>query len=196
MTEPNRAARRAAKKPTPAKKSFAELRAAARLPEHVVPICMRGDLAAEHERLDAELRTLLDRPTDSLEGNGAAALADRVEAIEAEMREHTYEFVLRALPKSKFRALVAEHPPKPGAGGETPDVDRTLGVCRDTFFPELIRRVVVDPVLEDWDTFLADELTDRQYMDLEDAAWFVNRSEVSVPFSSAASRARRAIAPE
>lgn len=177
-------------------KDFAELRKQARLPEQVVPICMRADLAAEHARLDAELRTKLDRPADSMAGNGAAGLADRIEALEAEMRESTYDFRLRALPKRQFRELVAAHPPKPGADGKIPEADTMLGVCRETFFLELIPAVVVDPQLDDWKTFLLEELTDRQYGDLEDACWFLNRDEVSVPFSSAVSRARRATASE
>lgn len=177
-------------------KDFAALRKTARLPEQILPVCLRADLAAEHERLDAELRERLDRPVDSMAGNGAAELADRIEALEAEMRESSYDFVLRALPKRQFRELIAKHPPAPGPDGSVPESDRQLGVCRKSFFPELIAAVVVDPQMEDWETFLEDELTDRQFGDLEDAAWFLNRSEVSVPFSLTVSRARRATASE
>jgi hypothetical protein len=47
----------------------------------------------------------------------------------------------------------------------------------------------------DWPE-LFDKIVDSQYGDLTDAAWFVNRDEVSVPFSLAASLAKKPSAAE
>jgi hypothetical protein len=177
---------------------FKKLLADARLPERSVPVCMRGDLVADHEALERQLQAAQDRPVDSLEGNGVGQLVDRIEALQDEMRDHSYQFRLRALPRQEFRALVAAHPPRRDDGtGDPVQDDAVLGVNRDTFFTALIRACVQDPQLDDaeWVELLDEKLTDRQFMDLADAAWFVNRGEVDVPFSHAASRAKRSSEP-
>jgi hypothetical protein len=168
----------------------------ARRPERAVPICLRGDLLADWQAAEEELKRAQGGRGDSLEDGGIAELAERVRALEAEMLEHSDQFRLRAMPRYKFRALVAAHPPRTGDDGTNRE-DAQLGVNRDTFFPDLIRASIVEPVLddEDWKTLLGDPddpddeglLTDRQFGDLEDAAWFLNRGEVDIPFSRAAS---------
>jgi hypothetical protein len=171
----------------------------AKLPERTVPICLRGDLVADHEALERELKAAQDRPVDSLEGNGVGALVDRIEALQDEMREFTEDFRLRALPRRQFRELVAAHPPRRDPDSNDPvQEDAVLGVNRETFFDALIRAAVVEPELADdeWTELFDEKLTDRQYGDLEDAAWFLNRAEVDVPFSHAASRAKRSSGPE
>jgi hypothetical protein len=66
--------------------------------------------------------------------------------------------------------------------------------------PALIRASVFEPELddEDWEALIGPEgiLTDRQFGTLSDAAWFLNRGEVNVPFSHAASLARRSTGTE
>lgn len=166
----------------------------AQRPERTVQICLRGDLVAEWEAADRELKRAQENVTNSKEGAGTGELVDRIRRLEAEMLEHTEVYRLRALPKYKFRKLVADHPPRTGEDGKPVDEDGLLGVNRDTFFLVLIRASVVEPPLddEDWDFLIGEDglLTDRQIGDLEDAAWFLNRGEVNVPFSRAASRAR------
>jgi hypothetical protein len=159
-------------------------------------ICLRGDLAADHEAAERDLEQAEKTGSDSLAGSGAGALADRIEALEAEMREHTYEFRLRALPRVQWRALCAEHPPRKAEDGSVVDTDR-IGVNADTFYDAIIRACLVDPELtdDDWEQ-LAGALTDRQYDELADAAWGLNRREVDIPFSHAASRMKRVSAGE
>jgi hypothetical protein len=169
----------------------------AKPPERSVPICLRGDLVAEWEAAERDLERAQKQRSDSKEGGAdVSALIERIEQLQAEMSEHTDNFRLRALPRHRFRELVLAHPPRvDGDDGELRREDRQLGVNRDTFFPELIRASVVEPVLDDadWDALIGDDgiLTDRQFGDLEDAAWFLNRGEVAVPFSHVASLARR-----
>lgn len=170
---------------------FKTLLASAKLPEKTVLICLRGDLAAEHEQAERDLEQAQRTAFDSLEGSGAGEIAERVRALEDEMREASHPFRLRALPRPVWRALVAAHPPRRGEDNEIVPEDRML-VNSETFFDALVRACLVDPELgdEEW-AELAGKLTDRQFDDLSDAAWGLNRREVDVPFSRAASRMRQ-----
>lgn len=171
-------------------RNFKSMLAEAALPETVVPVCLRGDLAADHEVLERELEQAQKQATDSLAGNGAAEIAERIRGLEEQMREHTYDFRLRALPRRAWRDLVAAHPPRRGDDNEIVDADR-MGVNGETFFDAMIRACLVDPELadEEW-AALNEALTDRQYDSISDAAWALNRREIDVPFSRAASRMR------
>jgi hypothetical protein len=174
-------------------RSFKAMLADAKLPERTVQICLRGDLVAEHEAAERELGSAQRAAADSLAGNGAAEIAERIEALEAEMREHTYEFRLRALPRHEFRALMSEHPPREGER-----LDTAYVVNADTFFPALIRASVLDPELDaaEWAELLENQLTDFQFNSLFLTAWGLNTREVDIPFSLAASRMRRGTGDE
>ncbi|WBB73230.1 hypothetical protein O7602_26680 [Micromonospora sp. WMMD1128] len=173
---------------------------AARLPERTVPICLRGDLNAEFEELERQLEEALRIPATSLEGDGSGAIAERMEELRRQMRDETTTFRVRAMPPPRWRAFCAEHPPRKDDEGNIDARDRLLGVNTETFYEALIRVSVIDPVLDDddWAALLGDGgvLTDRQFSDLAEAAWSVNRREVDVPFSPAASRMTQGSAPE
>lgn len=196
--------------------SFTDLLKGARLPEASHPVCLRADLTAEFEAAERELELIRKQPrqTDSLAGSPAGALIRRIEEIQQDMTAATYTFRLRALPKSKWRALVAAYPPrKDEKTGEPVPEDAQIGVNKWDFLDALIKVSVIDPEMsaEEWLTLIGhtekerealkkagkeDEivdgaLTDRQYADLCDEAWFLNRGEVSVPFSRAASLLKR-----
>jgi hypothetical protein len=192
VTRPKKAAE-AVKTP-----DFAALLAGAKLPERTVPICMRGDLKAEHEQLNDELERLEEKAVDSLAGNGGADLAARIDALEAEMRENTYPFRLRALPGREYRAFKARHPARTNEDGEVTDKrDDLVDFDADAGAEPLIRASIVDPQLDDerWNALL-DTLTDRQLDDLFTASWLLNRGEINVPFSRAASRLTRITADD
>jgi hypothetical protein len=175
-----------------AKRPFSALLKEGRLPERTVDICLRGDLVAEFEMVDAALTEAMRRPVDSKEGSGTAELVQRIEAIQAEMKASTHTFRIRALDRAAFRELQNAHPPREGDGP-----DEQVGFDRSTFFTALLIDTTYDPVLtaEEWDELLG-KLTERQYGDLTDAAWFSNRDAVSIPFSKAALLARRNTAEE
>lgn len=176
--------------------NFKQKLKAARLPERSEPVCLRGDLVADFEAAERELKRAQESKADSLEDD-SGPIVDRIEALRAEMLEHTEDFRIRALPKPAFRALVAAHPPRrkatdDGSEGELDPADVQIGVNRETFFEALLRASVVSPQMDDDDWLaLFEVLTDRQFGDLTDAAWFLNRGEIDVPFSRAASLARR-----
>jgi hypothetical protein len=166
---------------------YKAMRKAAKMPERTVQVCMRGDLVAEFESLERELEQI--DGADSLD-SGAGALIERMEALQAEMRENTYPVKLRGMPAPAYRAFTAEHPARRDDDGEIVEDDKAFGINHDTFWPALIRVSIVDPELPtdaDWDEFEAG-LTDFQYGELANVAFTLNRSKVSVPFSLAASR--------
>jgi hypothetical protein len=181
----------------PPKLDFAKLLADAKLPEKTVPVCLRGDLVADFEAADRELEQAQKKPASSLAGSGTSALTERLEALEAEMREHTYTFRLRGMPRHVWRELMAAHPPRVGDDGELVMEDRLTGANRLTVFEPLVRASIVDPVLDDAQfADLMSKLTDRQFEDLTSAAWDLNQGSVDIPFSRAASRIRRTTSDE
>jgi hypothetical protein len=177
----------------------------ARLPERTVQLCLNGDLVAAHEEAERQLEQAQRSGGDSLAGNGAAEIAERIEALEAEMRESTETFILRALPQKKsprddrptWRELLDRHPPRREADGEIVDADKGTMLNTETFYEDLIRVSVVSPEMDetDWDDLFG-VITNAQFGELSMGAWLLNRGEVDIPFSLAASRMRRATADE
>lgn len=177
---------------------FKTLLAEARLPERSEPVCLRGDLVAQFEELERQLKEAGRATTTSIEDGGGAAIAEQIEALRADMQAHTYTFRLRALPRAAYRALKAKHPPRKNDDtGEPLPEDVYLDANLDEFGEALLRACVVDPQLSetDWQE-LADKLTDRQYGDLVGTAIHVNRGGVDVPFSHAASNLLRSSGDE
>jgi hypothetical protein len=170
---------------------FADLLKQAKLPERTVPICLRGDLVAEHETIERQLEQAENRPASSLAGTGTGHLIEQQRALEDEMLAATHEFRLRALPRARWRELVNAYPPRENDDGELVGADVTAGVNMDTFPEPLVRASVVSPEMtgEQW-TQLLDALTDRQFDMLVAAAWSLNQGRVDVPFSRAALRAQ------
>lgn len=173
-------------------RNFKQMLAGAKLPEHIEPTCLRGDLKAEHERLEAELEHLEEVAVDSLAGNGGAELAEQIRALEGEMQENTYPIRLRAMSRPDFRAFLAEFPPRLDTEGEVTKLDSAFGFNIDAGAEGLLRRGIVDPELDDDDfAALLATLTENQFDTLVMASLRLNRSDVDVPKSRAASRLNR-----
>ena len=169
--------------------------------EDVVPLCLRGDLNRQWQEAKAEFDRLgLEGATGRL-GDGAERrrVAQQMADIEAQMRSATVDFTLRALRRRRTPATPADettwielfdnHPPRKGEDGKLHPHD-TPGVNMATFPDALIRASVVDPVLseQEWAQLLDDGvLNDAQADRLFEAAWRLNRNEISIPFSRAAS---------
>ena len=175
--------------------TFTDLLKGAKLPEASHPVCLRADLVADFEAAERELEALRKKPNHgaSLEGDGTGRLVRRIEELQQEMEGAQITFRLRALPKSKWRQLVAAYPPRrdPETNDPIPE-DVQIGVNREEFLDALLKVSIVEPEIseEQWPDFL-NKVTDRQYSDLCDEAWFLNRGEVSVPFSRAVSQLKR-----
>ena len=94
------------------RKSLSDVVAHAKPRTATVRLCLRGDLAQEHERLERELTETRKADDDSLAGSPQAAeLAGRIQDIESEMREDETEFTFRAIGKTAWSDLIAKHPP-------------------------------------------------------------------------------------
>ncbi|WP_157253214.1 hypothetical protein [Nonomuraea typhae] len=164
----------------------ADLLTKVRRPEKTVPICLAGDLQAEFEDLDRDLAIAREQPADgTLAGGGnplATQLAHQIMELRERMREHTTVFRFRGLPRKAFSDLVAAHPPS--------DEDKETGndVNWETFGVALVSACAVEPEMTEAETGqLADALTQAQWDSLFAAAWSVNKRDVDVPFSYAAS---------
>ena len=166
--------------------TLSEQIAAARLPERTHPVCLRGDLVAEVERLDRQLAAVKAADEDSLASDGGRGQAEQIQALQEQMRASTVELTLRALPRGRWHELIAEHPTRDGNQRDT-----TWGVNEVTFFPALCRECLTTPVSDaDWTGLLA-AMSDGQWDRLTTVAWNLNRGDVDVPFSRAASETLR-----
>lgn len=192
------------------------LLAGAKLPERTIEVCLHADLAAQYEELDRQRAAAEEAPQDNRLTSKAPArqIAEQMADLRQDMLDSTVTFRLRALSRHRFQALVDRHPPRRGGDGAALPED-SMGINSATFFDDLIRASVVEPALDDddWANLLgvqrdhdgtctlndpnADNpacacrdgaLTSRQFDNLGQAAWGLNRRDVSIPFSPAASR--------
>ncbi len=171
---------------------FADLRQRARRHESTVLVFLAGDLVAEHEELDRQLRDFQHDPNAGIEGDGRSELAEQIRALEARMKADTYPVRLRALKRRDFKALVAAHPPRRTPEGDVDERDADRGFNIDSLYEELVPRSIIDPHLPEAELqeFL-DDLTDGQFIELGNTAFFLNRGSIDVPFSRAASALTR-----
>lgn len=157
------------------------------------PVCLDPDLVREYEQLLEHRDEAREATRDSLAGGNVVELDTEIADLLEQMQAATLTLVLQSLPRPRFRALIDEHPPRRDADGKLTHAEDALGVNADTFFEALIRACLTAPVLdEETLTLLLDErLNDKQWQNLADAAWNLNRTTVDVPFSPAVSPSRR-----
>lgn len=159
----------------------------AELPETMVPTYIRPDLVTRFEELDDLHAAALEK-----EGNDARInvkseskrIAEQMAALQEEMAASLVEMHLRAQPGLEFNALLAQH--RPGTD------DAGYEFNQATYPQALLRVSCYSPPLAelsdaDYAEFLT-KLTSRQFDNLWKTAWVLNRREVAVPFSPAASR--------
>lgn len=163
-------------------------------PEKVVPFCTNLGLASAHEAAVLGLREAQKAAQADPRENGSPevrAAAERVRAIEAEMREHTALFTIRGLRRKVWVEFCESHPPRKDNEG-----DKRVGIdvsALDAVIPESIvsvkdgngRDVEID-VASEW-VGLADEMTNGQWSDFAQAVIDVNHEVRAAPFSQVAS---------
>jgi hypothetical protein len=157
---------------------FADVRAAFVAREKAVTLVADGGLLAEHEAAVAQLSRALGAARTSLaDGSAVHELAEQVTNLEARIAASSVTFRFRGLGRTKFRALLAEHPG-----------DDDAAFDRDTFPPALVAACSLDPVMSAADVRdLADAITDGQFDALFGACWDACREVDGVPFSVPAS---------
>lgn len=179
----------------------------AKLAERSVQVCLRGDLAAEHDELErrlaaarTEVRTAggEQRGTSQRMGQKSEAvkLAEQLLALRQQMADEMLDIRVRALPRGDvkdpvsgevvregWQTLVRRHPPKPD---DEKDVE--MGIDFDALMAEATPLCIVDPELDedDWER-LNNVLSSADYDRILGAVWEVNRSGVDLPKSRLAS---------
>jgi hypothetical protein len=121
-----------------------------RLREESTWICLRPDLLDEWERLDEEL-------TETRQANAArpgrmtdkanpdeVKIAERIQAIEAEIEETQLRVTFRAMPKDEWQALCESHPPR-----KELTTDLYAGYNVDATEDSAVRECMIDPVFAD-----------------------------------------------
>lgn len=165
---------------------FDQILASAKMPEKEIPLCLRGDLQAEWETLDAELNAGRTEQTATLAGPPPnVELAEKIQGLEAEMAKAMVTLKLRAMGRTEWFALTAAHPPR-----EDNVMDRIQGFNGASIWDEMIANTLIEPKLDkDRVTKLLDALTPGQVSRVANEAFELNRRDtVSVPFSLTASR--------
>lgn len=192
-----------ADKAPPEAVDFATLLGEDTRPEKLVPLCLRGNLQAEWDRLKElyDAGPTADDKAMMVDRAAKRRVAEQLAEVEAKMRAGTVQFRLRALPRRRtpdtpkdqtvWQELVEKHPPRLDAKGKVDQRDAGAGVHMQPLLEELVPLSVVEPVMsaEQWQQLDA-KLSDGQWQQLAMAAWLLNRSEVDVPFSRAASMMR------
>jgi hypothetical protein len=147
--------------------------------EHTVRICLAGDVAAEVERLEAELSATSGWQAESIaDQHPGVALAEQIAEARERMKAGEVEFTFRALGAKAWSDLVAQHP------GKTDDDAWDA----ETLAPALVAASAVDPIMTQSDVDeLFEALNVGQRQQLIDAAWQVNGEATSIPFSLHAS---------
>lgn len=172
--------------------------------ERVVRLCMDGKLFAVHQRLEEELDNLREANIGKRPRTGRlnqaepevpadeVALAKRIKKLEADMEEHSADFVFRRIPEDEWDQLVAAHPPREGNKG-----DERMGINAKTFAAPIVQSCCVSPkgmdtsAFEPWWKGLSSGQRDVLFYG---GAWPANREPGEVPKSlSASSVIRRSV---
>lgn len=151
----------------------------ARPREHSITLCLAGDLAAEVDRLEAEMQRAGQWQAASIaDEDPRVGLARQIAEARERMQAAEVQFTFRALGARAWSDLVALHPATEEGQSFDPE---TLG-------PALVCASAVDPTMsrEELDA-LFEALNHAQREALIEAAWAVNGEATSVPFSLLAS---------
>lgn len=161
------------------------LLSSAKQPEATVRLCLRGDLQSEWEKLDRQLSDNLAAAATLAPSAENEDLANCIKALESAMAESTVEVRFRALSRKPWLKLISDNAPRPSN-----PADQAMGFNTETLFEALIRESIVSPELDD-EQFekLLDAVTSKQFDNLADAAWNLNRKDTDAAvFSRAASQ--------
>lgn len=156
-----------------------EILQSAKLPTQTLRICLRGDLIAEHQALEAQLKAMGEFTQSHLaEADPRAPIARAVKELEDRMHESETTFTFQALGRRKYRELLAMHPGEPGQKFNP-----------QTFPRDLIAASCIDPTVTPGDVDrLFDVLNEGAVEALFMAAYTINEGVTRVPFSDRASK--------
>lgn len=162
-----------------APRGIEDILAAARPREAEVGLCLAGDLAADAERITAEIRRLGDdyAPSSLADVDPRSALRAELDKVHAAMREAEVAFRFKALAREDYSNLLAAHPPVKEGGLFN----------AETFPPALIAASSIEPVMTlEQAEHLYSVINQHSRDLLWSAAWRANTGAINVPFSRAA----------
>jgi hypothetical protein len=149
--------------------------------ESTCRVCLAGDLAGEHEALEAQLEDLTKdggwTAKSLADANPVTPLVERIEALQAEMQASTVTLKFRALRRHDLDTLLKEHEKADQSGYDIEALAIPL-VSRSLLDPEMTEAEVGD---------LFEVLNVGQRDEMFGTAWSVNMEATSVPFSERAS---------
>ncbi|WP_326565074.1 hypothetical protein VSH64_24850 [Amycolatopsis rhabdoformis] len=161
-----------------------ELVAAATRPEATVSLCLRADLREQWEILNNDLINMQAASQTLGASKEQKDLAQKIHALQDEMAASTIQVRMRAMTKPAWRSMMFSHAPR-----ENDPKDLALGYNRETLPDAIVAESIIEPerTAREWQNVF-EVLTSRQYDDLVDTAWALNRKDTSTPvFSLAAS---------
>lgn len=147
-------------------------------------VCLDQDLVEEYRTIEVQRDRRLAETADSLAGASAPDLDEQLGALKESIEEATLTLTFRALSRPRFRELCDKHPPRRDDDGNIVVVEDIIGVHFDTFMAEVIPLSLVDNDLtaDDLKILVEEKLDDRQYQDMTDVIWDLNRKKVDLPF--------------
>jgi hypothetical protein len=160
---------------------FDQVRKLASRATDVISLCLAGDLVEQLADLNRQLEAA-PAPTN-LGDTTRRDLAERIVALQDQMRESTVDFRLRALPARQWDPLWAAVPDR--IEGEAPEAyaERLF-----PYYTTIVSRTVVDPAMTPEQVAdLVDDLSSGTWNRLARRCVRVNLGEVDVPNSEAAS---------
>lgn len=167
-------------------KALKDRLAAAKPAERSVDVCLRGDLRAEYDVKERELKRLRSGSVPASLSSQAdeARLAQEMIDLHAQMADEMLTLTVRAMQRAEWRSYVLKHPPRPDHDG-----DKFMGVNFQALMEEAAPACVVDPQLDedDWNR-LNDVLSSGDFDRIFTAVWEVNREGGDVPKLLLASR--------
>lgn len=163
-------------------RTFDDIKKLASRPTDTLPLCLAGELVEQHAQLERQLAAA--KPAASVaEASPKRAIAERIVALEEEMREATVDFHLRAWPSREWSTFFAGQPQR----GENESAEE----WEPRWFAwqaEMVSRTCVDPEMDvEQVGELVDLLHFRAWTELATKAYVLNMGEVDVPNSEAAS---------
>lgn len=181
--------------------SIEDILAEARLPEDCVTLFVRGDLAAEYERLDRQLAGASRQPASLGEPSPASAIVEAMTALHEQMSAvGEADFRLRALDAKSWSDLFAKRPEAPTAE----DGQEVSKAAKDQFTADwhawvcaMVAATCYEPKMTAKQAEkLAAKLADSQWKELSNSAYSINVERQSIPFSAAASAILRHSEPK
>ena len=114
-------------------------------PEVSVSICLRGDLVAEHDRLETELRRVRDEDDAENRVPLAPQIASKIRDLEDQIRDAEVEFRFRGVGRKTLTDLTAAHPATAEQQEQVGGDGLRMEWNPDTYPPALVAASCVQP---------------------------------------------------